>query len=96
VLLGPTQREGDWTSTPFTITAAGWNIGWAYQCAAAPASFQVFVAPVGTTSTSTLSPVVSETAMSGQAVTSQSSLGQQILFVNAPANCAWAIKVTGS
>ncbi len=40
LLLSP-QLQGDWTSTPFTTTAAGWNIGWAFNCTPAPASGSV-------------------------------------------------------
>lgn len=96
-LLGPTQLQGNWTSPSFTTTAAGWNIGWAFRCAPAPAagaSFQVFVTPAGSGPSGT--PAISETGPSGQAVTSQSSLGAQTLVVQAPASCTWVVKVTGS
>jgi hypothetical protein len=97
LLLGPTQSEGNWTSPAFTITATGWNIGWAFQCTPAPTagtSFQVFVTPAGSAPGSAAA--ISETGGSGQAVTAQTSLGKQTLVVEAPANCAWAVKVTGS
>jgi len=97
LLLGPTQSEGNWTSPAFTITASGWNIGWAFQCTPAPTagtSFQVFVTPAGSAPGSAAA--ISETGGSGQAVTAQTSLGKQTLVVEAPANCAWAVKVTGS
>jgi hypothetical protein len=97
LLLGPTQSEGNWTSPPFTITAPAWNIGWAFQCTPAPTtgtSFQVFVTAAGAAPGSAAA--VSETGASGQAVTAQTSLGKQTLVVEAPANCAWAVKVTGS
>jgi hypothetical protein len=97
VLLGPTQLKGNWTSPTFTTTAAGWNIGWAFSCAPAPASgpsFQVFVTPAGSSPTGTAA--ISETGPSGQSVTAQSSLGAQTLVVQAPATCTWAVKVTGS
>jgi hypothetical protein len=97
LLLGPTQSQGNWTSPAFTITAPSWNIGWAFQCSPAPTagtSFQVFVTPAGASPGSAAA--ISETGGSGQAVTAQSSLGKQTLVVEAPANCAWAVKVTGS
>lgn len=97
LLLGPTQSEGNWSSPAFTITASGWNIGWAFQCTPAPTagtSFQVFVTPAGSAPGSAAA--ISETGGSGQAVTAQTSLGKQTLVVEAPANCAWAVKVTGS
>ena len=97
VLLGAHQSSGNWTSTAFTTTAPGWDIGWAFQCTPAPASgpsFEVFVTTVGGTPTGT--PAVDGTGASGQSVTTQSSLGQQTLVVEAPANCVWVVKVTGS
>jgi len=97
VLLESPQLKGNWTSTSFTTTAAPWNIGWAFQCAPAPAagpSFQVFVTPAGSAATGT--PTISETGASGQSVTAASSLGAQTLVVQAPASCTWIVKVTGS
>ncbi len=101
LLLAGHQQSGNWTSTPFTTTAAGWIIGWAFQCTPAPASgpsLQIFVAPVGGTASST--PAISETGASGvesQAnETTQSAIGQETLVVEAPANCEWAVKVTGN
>jgi len=97
VLLLSPQQKGNWTSTPFTTTAAPWNIGWAFNCAPAPAagpSFQVFVTPSGSAPTGT--PPISETGATGQSVTAQSSLGAQTLVVQAPASCTWIVKVTGS
>jgi hypothetical protein len=43
-----------------------------------------------------LTPAVNETAPSGQSVTAESTIGQQILIVDAPSTCSWAVKVTGS
>jgi len=97
LLLGPTQLQGNWTSPAFTITAPAWNIGWAFQCTPAPttgAAFQVFVTAAGASPSGAAA--ISETGASGQAVTAQTSLGKQTLVVEAPANCAWAVKVTGS
>jgi len=97
VLLTSPQLQGNWTSTPFTITAASWNIGWAFRCAPAPAagpSFQVLVTKAGSPASGT--PAISETGASGQSVTAQSSLGSQTLVVQAPASCTWIVKVTGS
>jgi len=97
LLLGPTQLQGNWTSPAFTITAPAWNIGWAFQCTPAPTtgtSFQVFVTAPGASPGGAAA--ISETGASGQAVTAQTSLGKQTLVVEAPANCAWAVKVTGS
>ena len=97
VLLGPTQMQGNWTSPAFTITAASWNIGWAYSCTPAPAagpSFQVSVAPSGSTPSGT--PAISETGASGQSVSAQTTTGAQTLVVQAAAGCTWVLKVTGS
>jgi hypothetical protein len=97
VLLGPTQSQGNWTSPAFTATSPGWNIGWAFQCPSAPpsgASFQISVTPVGSSPSG--APAISETGASGQAVSAQSTVGQQILTVQAAPSCVWAIKVTGS
>jgi hypothetical protein len=97
LLVGPTQSQGNWTSPTFSITTPSWDIGWAFQCTPAPSagpSFQISVVPVGTAPTGT--PAVTETGASGQSVATESSVGQQVLVVEAPANCAWAIKVTGS
>jgi hypothetical protein len=97
LLLGPTQLQGNWTSPAFTITAPGWNIGWAFQCTPAPTtgtSFEVFVTAAGVAPGGAAA--ISETGASGHAVTAQTSLGEQTLVVQAPANCAWAVKVTGS
>ena len=96
LLLSP-QQQGNWTSTPFTTTAAPWNIGWAFRCAPAPASgpsFQVFVTPAGSPPSGPAA--ISETGPSGQSVTAQSSLGSQTLVVQAPASCTWIVKVTGT
>jgi hypothetical protein len=41
-------------------------------------------------------PAVNETGASGQSASSQSSLGGQILIVQAPSNCEWVVKVTGN
>jgi hypothetical protein len=97
LLLGPTQSQGNWTSTAFTTTSPGWNIGWAFACPAAPpsgASFQISVTPVGSSPSG--APAISETGASGQAVSAQSAVGQQTLAVVAAPSCTWAIKVTGS
>jgi hypothetical protein len=97
VLLESPQQQGNWTSTAFTTTTAGWNIGWAFRCTPVPASgssFQVFVTPAGSAPSGT--PAISETGASGQSVTAQSSLGSQTLVVQAPATCIWIVKVTGS
>ena len=97
VLLTSPQQTGNWTSPAFTTTAAGWNIGWAYRCAPAPATgpaFQVFIVPAGSSPTGTAA--ISETGASGQSVTSQSSLGSQTLVVQTTASCTWIVKVTGS
>jgi len=96
VLLGPKQSQGNWTSTPFTIASGQWNIGWAFRCTSLPtagASFQVFVVPAGGTPGAT--PAVSETGISGQSVTSRTSVGSQELIVQASSSCIWAVKVTG-
>jgi hypothetical protein len=97
VLLLSPQQTGNWTSTPFTTTAASWSLGWAFRCSPAPAagpSLQVFVTPAGSQASGT--PAISETGPSGQSVTSQSSVGAQTLVVQAPASCTWIVKVTGS
>ena len=97
VLLSSAQMSGNWTSTAFTTTAANWSIGWAFRCTPPPAggpAFQIFVTPVGGKPTGTAA--VSQTASSGQSVTSQSSLGQQTLVVQTSASCVWVVKVTGS
>jgi hypothetical protein len=97
LLLPAYQSKGNWTSTTFTTTSPGWNIGWAFQCTPAPASgpsFQVFVTTPGGSATGT--PAVNETGASGQSASSQSSLGGQILIVQAPSNCEWVVKVTGN
>ncbi|MGP8059525.1 MAG: hypothetical protein ACLP9C_07815 [Acidimicrobiales bacterium] len=96
ILVPDTQLHGNWTSPAFTITSPPWNIGWAFQCTPAPASgpsFQVFVAPSGGQPSST--PAVNESGASGQQVTQVSSTGSQVVMVQAPANCVWAIKITG-
>ena len=97
VLLTSPQLQGNWTSPPFTTTAAGWNIGWAFRCAPAPAagsSFQVFVTPSGSPPSGAAA--ISETGPSGQSVTALSTLGAQTLVVQAPGSCTWVVKVTGS
>ena len=97
VLLSSAQMSGNWTSTAFTTTAANWSIGWAFRCTPPPAggpAFQIFVTPVGGKPTGTAA--VSQTAASGQSVTTQSSLGQQTLVVQTSASCVWVVKVTGS
>jgi hypothetical protein len=99
VLLLSPQQKGNWTSTAFTTTSAPWSIGWAFNCAPAPAagpSFQVFVAPGGSTAAPTGTPAISETGASGQSVTTQSGLGAQELVVQTTASCTWVVKVTGS
>jgi hypothetical protein len=97
LLLPATQMKGNWTSPSFTTTAAPWNIGWAFQCTPAPVSgpsLQIYVAPVGGKPAAT--PAVTETGASGQSISTASSIGAQVLQVKAPANCEWAVKVTGS
>ncbi len=97
VLLTSPQSHGNWTSPAFSITSSSWDIGWAFQCTTAPASgssFEVFVAPSGGSPSET--PAVSESGLTGQSVSSQSTTGQQMLVVEAPANCIWIVKVTGS
>ncbi|MGA2521629.1 MAG: hypothetical protein ABSG81_12535 [Acidimicrobiales bacterium] len=96
VLLGPHQAAGTWTSTPFTVAAGTWNIGWAFRCTPAPASgpsLQIFVVPSGGSPGST--PAVTEIGASGQSVTTQTASGTEDLVVKAPATCEWAVKVTG-
>ena len=96
VLLPQVQSRGAYTSTPFTVGASGWNIGWAYQCTPPPTSgpaFQIFVVPaVGSPGTT---PAVNETAAAGQSVTTQTLTGSLELDVQAPASCIWVVKVTG-
>jgi hypothetical protein len=97
LLLGPTQKSGNWTSPSFSVNNPGWNIGWAFQCTPVPTagtSFVVYVTPAGAATSG--SPAISETGGSGQSVTSQSTVGQQQLVIQAPANCEWVVKVTGS
>jgi hypothetical protein len=96
VLLAPPESNGSWTSTPFTIAGGQWNIGWAFQCAPAPASgpsFEIFVVPAGGTPGAV--PAVSEAGGSGQSVTSETSTGSQELEVETGAACVWKVKVTG-
>jgi hypothetical protein len=96
LILPATQMQGNWTSPSFSITVSPWNIGWAFQCTPAPASgpaFQVFAAPAGGSTPTT--PVVNESGASGQSITTATSLGSQVLVVKSPANCEWAVKVTG-
>ena len=98
VLVGPTQRSGNWTSPAFTIAGGTWNIGWAFRCTPAPTAgpaFQVFVTPANATGAPTGTPAVNETGGSGQSVTAQTTAGAQQLVVQAPANCTWVVKVTG-
>jgi hypothetical protein len=98
LLLSP-QQKGNWTSTAFTTTVAPWNIGWAFNCAPAPAagpSFQVFVVPAGSSASPTGTAAISETGASGQSVTPQSGLGAQELVVQTTDSCTWVVKVTGS
>jgi hypothetical protein len=95
VVLGPMQSHGNWTSTPFATSGPGWYIGWAFQCTPIPAggpSFQVFVTPVGGSPSGT--PAVNETGGSGNGVTTQSTVGQQMLVVEAPTTCQWVVKVS--
>jgi len=96
VLLPPTQSKGNWTSSPFTVGGGTWNIGWAYQCAPAPASgpaFQIYVTAPGASASGT--PAVSQTGASGQQVTAQSAAGTDVLQVQAPSSCLWKVQVTG-
>jgi hypothetical protein len=95
VVLGPMQSHGNWTSTAFATTAPGWYIGWAFQCTPVPTggpSFQVFVTPVGGSPSGT--PAVNETGGSGSAVATESTVGQQMLVVEAPTTCQWVVKVS--
>ena len=96
VLVGPMQSQGDWTSPAFTITSGSWKIGWAFQCTAAPPSGPSFEVSVATAASSTGPPAVTETGLSGNAVATESTTGQQKLLVQAPAGCVWVVKVTGS
>lgn len=96
VLLGPYQSQGNWTSTPFTIAGGTWNIGWAFRCTPAPASgpaFQVFVVPAGASPTGAAA--VSQSGVSGQSITPETTPGGQQLQVQAPPGCVWVVKVTG-
>lgn len=97
VLVPETQQTGNWTSPVFTIAGGTWNIGWAFQCAPAPAggpSFQIFAVTSGASPGAT--PAVTSTAASGQAVTPLTSVGSQQVIVQTTAACRWAVKVTGS
>ena len=97
VLVPETQQTGNWTSPAFTIAGGTWNIGWAFQCAPAPAggpSFEIFVVNAGAAPGST--PAVTSTAASGNTVTPQTSTGSQQLVVQTTAACRWAVKVIGS
>ena len=97
VLVPETQQTGNWTSPAFTIAGGTWNIGWAFQCAPAPAggpSFQIFTVNAGGSPGST--PAVTSTAASGSAVTPQTTAGSQQVIVQTTAACRWAVKVTGS
>jgi len=96
ILLPAKQASGNWTSPAFTVGAAPWSLGWAYQCTPAPApgsAFEIFVDPAGNAPSTT--PAVKETASSGAAVTSETSTGQQDLSVQAPTGCVWKVKVAG-
>ncbi|HUA94274.1 MAG TPA: hypothetical protein VMB82_01965 [Acidimicrobiales bacterium] len=97
ILLPAKEASGNWTSPAFTVGAAPWSLGWAYQCTPAPApgsAFQVFVDPVGGPQSTT--PAVKGTAASGQSVSPQSVTGQEELSVQAPTGCKWIVKVTGT
>jgi hypothetical protein len=95
VLLGPQQSTGDWTSQSFTVSSSPWNIGWAYRCSgpSSGAAFKVFVFAANSGPGPT--PVIDETAASGQSVTSATGTGTEQLAVVAPATCEWIVKVTG-
>jgi hypothetical protein len=54
----------------------------------------VFVTTVGGTPSGV--PAINQSGASGQSITTQSSLGQQTLVVDAPATCEWVVKVTGN
>jgi hypothetical protein len=89
------QSTGNWTSTAFTVTGTPWDIGWAFECVPVPTSgpsFQISVAPAGSTTGSTT--VVSETGGSGQAVANPTTTGSQQITVTAQAGCKWAIKAS--
>jgi type IV secretory pathway VirB2 component (pilin) len=97
LLLTPLQTHGNATTGPFTTTVAGWIIGWAFRCTPVPtsgSSFEVFVTTVGGTPSGV--PAINQSGASGQSITTQSSLGQQTLVVDAPATCEWVVKVTGN
>ena len=97
VLVPETQQSGNWTSPAFTIAGGTWNIGWAYQCAPAPAAapaFQIFAVNNG--GTPGASPAVTSAAASGNSVTPLTSAGSQQVIVQTSAACRWAVKVTGS
>lgn len=91
------QSTGNWTSPAFNVAGSTWYIGWAFQCNPVPAAKPTFavyvVTPPGSSPSGT--PAVTSNDPQGQSVTNLTSTGSQGLVVQAPAQCKWAVKVTG-
>ena len=97
VLLPQVTARGSAVTPSFRVGAAPYRIGWAYDCRSAPGStgtFQVY--PLGSgQSPSSGAPAVNASGATGQGLTEVNSTGTEELTVRTPAQCIWAVKVTG-
>ena len=98
VLLPQVTARGPAVTPSFRAGSAPWHIGWAYDCRSAPGStgtFQVFPLGAGQ-SPSPAGAVVNASGATGQGVTAVNSTGTEELTIRTPAQCIWAVKVTGT
>jgi hypothetical protein len=92
VVLQTEQVAGPGSTPEFAVLQAPYEVGYAYDCQAAPTSqqsFQVLVVPAkgGTSS------LFSSTDLQGSGTLVVSTTGDQKLQVETAAACQWALKV---
>ena len=96
VIMPNKSGSGQASLAAFTIpaNANGWNLGWAYNCAAFGSSGNFIVTVNGLGNTQTTDAGVNQLGNSGSSVESYYDTGTFQLVVNS--ECNWGLKVTAS
>jgi hypothetical protein len=96
VLVPRMQGQGPASTSVFAVADGTWNIGWAFDCGAAPAAARTFrILAVARGGASSAQPVVDQRGRAASGVTPRSSGGTYVLDIETAPGCRWAVKVAG-
>jgi hypothetical protein len=93
VVLETPQTVGPSSTPDFTIAQGPYEIGYAYDCQAAPAGQQSFEIVVVTASGPEKAPTVLQKELKGSGSRAVAKTGLQSLKVETAAACQWVLKV---